>query len=60
MNRKRAEDKFFEMVSKALTVRKIRKPTKPTRSSKAKRVNSKKRKGEIKKLRKTPTANNPE
>jgi len=44
-------DKFYEIVSKALTVQKKRKPTRPTLSSKLKRLDSKKSRGFIKKLR---------
>jgi ribosome-associated protein len=53
LNKTRAAEKFFEMISKALTVRKKRKPTKPTVSSRIKRVETKKHRGEIKKLRKS-------
>jgi len=44
-------DKFYEIVSKALTVQKKRKPTRQTLSSKLKRLDSKKSRGFIKKLR---------
>jgi ribosome-associated protein len=52
MNKKLVTDKFYEIISKALTVRKKRKSTRPTFSSKIKRVETKRNRGGIKKLRK--------
>lgn len=44
--------KFYELVHKCFVVQKKRRPTKPTKSAKEKRLTSKKRDSEIKKLRK--------
>jgi len=54
MNRKVVTEKFFELLSKALTIPKKRSPTKPTYSSKIKRLDGKRNRGNIKKLRKDP------
>ena len=43
--------KFFELITKALTPAKRRIATKPKKSAKEKRINDKKKHGEIKKLR---------
>ncbi|MEP7135011.1 MAG: alternative ribosome rescue aminoacyl-tRNA hydrolase ArfB [Chloroflexota bacterium] len=50
-NRKDALQRFTELVRKALVKPKARRKTKPTAASKVKRLGSKKRKGEIKRLR---------
>jgi ribosome-associated protein len=50
-NKESVIEKFYEIVSKALTVAKKRKPTVPTKISKIKRLDSKKNRGYIKKLR---------
>lgn len=50
-------EKFYDIVSKALTVQKKRKATRPTESSKTKRLDSKKIRGIIKKMRKNPGEN---
>ncbi|HOP58658.1 MAG TPA: alternative ribosome rescue aminoacyl-tRNA hydrolase ArfB [Bacteroidales bacterium] len=52
MNKKKAEDKFYKLIAKALTIYPERKSTTPTKSSKIKRVEGKKLHGQIKKLRK--------
>ena len=52
LNRKAVSDKFYELLSKALTVPRKRRSTKPTFSSKIKRLEEKKNRGIIKKLRK--------
>lgn len=44
--------KFYEMMNKCFIVQKKRKATKPSRSSKEKRLTTKKRDAEIKKMRK--------
>ena len=44
--------KFYEMMNKAFVVQKKRRATKPSRSSKEKRLTTKKRDSDIKKLRK--------
>jgi len=51
-NRKKAEEIFFKLLAKALTVKPARKATKPTKASKAKRIEEKKRIGILKNLRK--------
>ena len=51
-NREDATRRFVELVRKALVPPKPRKKTKPTAASKTRRLMEKKRKGEIKRLRK--------
>jgi ribosome-associated protein len=51
MNKESVIIKFYELVSKALTVPLKRKSTKPTLTSKLKRLDSKRNRGTIKKLR---------
>ena len=50
-NREDALAKFYELVSKALEKPKARHKTKPTKASKEERLKEKKRRGEVKKLR---------
>lgn len=52
MNKEAVVDKFFDIVSKALTIQKKRRSTRPTLSSKIKRLEGKRSRGKIKKLRK--------
>ncbi len=52
MNKKVVTEKFYELLSKALTLPKKRNPTRPTLSSKIKRLDGKRSRGIIKKLRK--------
>jgi ribosome-associated protein len=52
MNKVAVTEKFYELVSKAITVQKKRRSTRPTLSSKIKRLESKRSRGNIKKLRK--------
>ena len=52
MNKKVAIEKFYDLISKALKVPVKRKSTRPTLSSKIKRVEKKRSRGGIKKLRK--------
>jgi ribosome-associated protein len=52
MNKEAVTDKFYNIVSKALTIQKKRRSTRPTLSSKIKRLESKRSRGKIKKLRK--------
>jgi len=59
MNKKVVTEKFYELVSKALTIPVKRRATKPTVSSKFKRLEEKKNRGIIKKLRKD-SGNSPE
>jgi ribosome-associated protein len=52
MNRKKAEYKFFILLAKALTKKAERKPSSPTIASKTKRLEQKKKRSKIKRLRK--------
>jgi ribosome-associated protein len=52
MNKIAVTEKFYDLVSKALTKKKIRKSTIPTLSSKIKRLEVKRSRGNIKKMRK--------
>jgi ribosome-associated protein len=52
MNKEAVTDKFYNIVSKALTIQKKRRSTRPTLSSEIKRLESKRSRGKIKKLRK--------
>jgi ribosome-associated protein len=52
MNKVAVTEKFFDLVSKALTLQKNRRPTRPTVSSKIKRLEGKRSRSIIKKLRK--------
>ena len=52
MNKVAVTEKFYDLVSEALTVQKKRRTTKPTLSSKIKRLEGKRYRGLIKKLRK--------
>jgi ribosome-associated protein len=51
-NKKDAEEKFFRLLAKALTVKPERKATGPTKASKTKRLEKKRKRSGIKKLRK--------
>lgn len=50
-NKETAVKKFYEIIVNAFKEKKKRKPTKPSKISKQKRIDTKKKKGEIKKLR---------
>jgi ribosome-associated protein len=52
MNKIVVIEKFYDIVSQALTVQKKRRATRPTLSSKIKRLEKKRSRGDIKKLRK--------
>lgn len=52
LNKQVATEKFYILISKALTVAKHRRATSPTYTSKMKRLEEKKSRGSIKKLRK--------
>ena len=52
MNKVVVTEKFYDLISKALTKQKKRKATRPTISSKIKRLEGKRSRGNIKKLRK--------
>lgn len=51
MNRKEAERRLAGLVASALRPRKTRRPTAPTKASKDRRIQAKKRRSEIKRLR---------
>jgi ribosome-associated protein len=51
MNRKRAEEKLFQLLASTLTEKPVRKSTKPTLASKVVRLDKKRKRGNIKKLR---------
>lgn len=53
-NKELCVQKFYELISKALTIKKKRTPTKPTFASKQVRLQKKKVTSEIKKMRKPP------
>ncbi len=52
MNRKKAEEKFFKLLAGALAEKRRRKSTRPTEVSKTKRLEKKRKKSNIKRLRK--------
>ena len=52
MNKKVVTERFYELVSKALTIQKKRRPSRPTLTSKLKRLDGKRNRGVVKKLRK--------
>jgi ribosome-associated protein len=52
LNKQAATYKFYILISKALTIPKYRRATRPTFTSKLKRLEKKKNRGSIKKLRK--------
>ncbi len=51
LNKKRVVEKFYDLTAKALTIPKSRRSTNPTFASRVKRIEKKKQRGEIKKLR---------
>jgi ribosome-associated protein len=53
-NKAAVTDKFFELVSRSLTIPEKRLPTKPSHSSRMKRLEAKRIRGEVKKMRKEP------
>jgi ribosome-associated protein len=52
LNKEAVTEKFYDIVSKALTIQKKRRSTRPTSSSKLKRLELKQNRSHIKKLRK--------
>jgi len=52
MNKNTVTEKFYDLVSEALTIPLKRRPTRPTLSSRIKRLDGKRSRGNIKKLRK--------
>ncbi len=57
-NKEKAIERFYALISKALTVQKKRKPTKPSKTSKEKRLEGKKINAERKNSRKSVDFNN--
>jgi len=53
-NKAAVTEKFYQLVSSALTTPEKRRPTRPTLSSKIKRLETKRIRGEVKKTRKDP------
>lgn len=53
-NRAEAERRLVELVARALKRERKRRPTRPTKASKEKRLQEKRRRGEIKKARRDP------
>ena len=51
MNHQRARERLTELVQKSLTRPKSRKPTRPSRSAKKRRMDNKKRRGDVKRSR---------
>jgi ribosome-associated protein len=51
MNKNAVTEKFYDLVSKALTIPLKRKPTRPTLTSKLKRLDTKKNRGHLKRMR---------
>ena len=58
MNKVGVTEKFYDLISKALTIQKKRRSTSPTFSSKVKRLESKRNRGIIKRLRKDSGSSN--
>ncbi len=54
-NKQRCIEKFYALLTKALTPKKKRKPTKPTKASERKRIETKKIQSEKKEQRKKPS-----
>lgn len=52
LNKRKVTERFYELVSEALTKKPRRIPTNPTKASDIERIEKKKRRGNIKKLRK--------
>jgi ribosome-associated protein len=52
MNKKIVTEKFYDIISKALKIPKYRRATSPTHASKVRRLDEKKNRGSIKRLRK--------
>ena len=55
-NRELAVERLVEALREALKVQRARKPTKPTARSKERRLEAKRRRGELKRLRRAPGA----
>jgi ribosome-associated protein len=53
-NRELATERLVEQLRQALRVERKRKPTKPTKASRERRLEDKRRRGEIKRLRRAP------
>jgi ribosome-associated protein len=52
MNKKKVEERFYKLLASSLTEKPKRKSTKPTKASKTKRLERKKKRGSVKRLRK--------
>jgi ribosome-associated protein len=52
MNKKKVEERFYKLLASALTEKPERRSTKPTKASKTKRLEKKKKRGSVKRLRK--------
>jgi ribosome-associated protein len=52
MNKKKVEERFFKLLAAALTEKRKRRSTIPTKASKTKRLEKKKKRGSVKRLRK--------
>jgi ribosome-associated protein len=57
MNKRTVTEKFFKLLAKALTKRRVRRSTKPTKASVNKRLEEKKNRGITKKIRKATGEN---
>jgi len=55
-NRQEAQERFVELIRRALEKPKLRRKTMPSQAAKEARLRTKKRRGEIKKMRKEPFA----
>jgi ribosome-associated protein len=53
-NRELATERLVESLRRALTVERRRRPTKPTKASKERRLDAKRRRGNVKRLRRPP------
>jgi ribosome-associated protein len=58
LNKQRAQEKFYKLICKALEDKPVRKATSPTLSSSRERLEKKKKRSSLKKLRKESTLNN--
>jgi ribosome-associated protein len=56
LNKQVVTDRFYELVSKALTIPRKRRATRPTLTSKIKRLEGKRSRGSVKKLRKNTSS----
>jgi ribosome-associated protein len=59
-NRNNVTEKFYKLIAAALTRKPVRRATRPSRSSQTERLQNKKNRGDIKKLRRSQGNNNDE